>query len=167
METSLSNRKEPANKKYYKIYRYFLLGKLLTTLTMRRTWYKGLLQLPWRLSGKESACQCRRPEFDPWPGKISHAAEQLSPCATTTESVLWSLGATAAEGHALRGLCSLTGEGAAVRSSPPKPERSPHSLQLEKSPHSIEDPAQPNINYSFFKASWYTAQHNSVGSGCQ
>ena len=35
-------------------------GKLLTTLTMRRTWYKGLLGLPWRLSGKESACQRRR-----------------------------------------------------------------------------------------------------------
>ena len=26
--------------------------------------------------------------FDPWTGKIPHAAEQLSPCATTTEPVL-------------------------------------------------------------------------------
>ena len=26
--------------------------------------------LPWWLSGKESACQCRRPGFDPWVGKI-------------------------------------------------------------------------------------------------
>ena len=26
--------------------------------------------LPWRLSGKESTCQCRRHEFDPWVGKI-------------------------------------------------------------------------------------------------
>ena len=26
--------------------------------------------LPWGLSGKESACQCRRCEFDPWIGKI-------------------------------------------------------------------------------------------------
>ena len=26
--------------------------------------------LPWRLSGKESACQCRRHRFDPWVGKI-------------------------------------------------------------------------------------------------
>ena len=25
---------------------------------------------PWWLSGKESACQCRRPEFDPWVWKI-------------------------------------------------------------------------------------------------
>ena len=28
------------------------------------------LGLPWWLSGKESACQCRRPRFDPWVGKI-------------------------------------------------------------------------------------------------
>ena len=26
--------------------------------------------------------------FDPWSGKIPHAMEQLSPCATTTEPVL-------------------------------------------------------------------------------
>ena len=38
------------------------------------------LGLPWRLSGKESQCQCRRHRFDPWPGKILHAMEQLSPC---------------------------------------------------------------------------------------
>ena len=28
------------------------------------------LELPWWLSGKESACKCRRPRFDPWAGKI-------------------------------------------------------------------------------------------------
>ena len=26
--------------------------------------------LPWWLSGKESVCQCRRGDFDPWVGKI-------------------------------------------------------------------------------------------------
>ena len=35
--------------------------------------------LPWWLSGKESACQCRRYGFDPWSGKIPHATEQLNP----------------------------------------------------------------------------------------
>ena len=40
------------------------------------------------LSSKESACQCRRHGFDPWSGKIPHAAGQLSLCATTTEPVL-------------------------------------------------------------------------------
>ena len=39
--------------------------------------------LPWWLSGKESACQCKRHRFDPWSGKIPHAMDQLSPCATT------------------------------------------------------------------------------------
>ena len=29
-----------------------------------------LMGLPWWLSFKESACQCRRLEFDPWVGKI-------------------------------------------------------------------------------------------------
>ena len=45
-------------------------------------------RLPWWRSGKESACQCRGHGFEPWSRKISHAAEQLSPCATTTEPVL-------------------------------------------------------------------------------
>ena len=34
---------------------------------------------------KESACQCRGHRFEPWSRKIPHAAEQLSPCAITTE----------------------------------------------------------------------------------
>ena len=41
--------------------------------------------LPWWRSGWESACQCRRHGFEPWSGKIPHAAEQLGPWATTTE----------------------------------------------------------------------------------
>ena len=45
----------------------------------------------------KSTCQCRRPSFDPWSGKISPAMEQLSQCITTIESVLESPGATAAE----------------------------------------------------------------------
>ena len=40
------------------------------------------LERPWWLSGKEFACQCRRHVFDPWSGKIPHASEHLSPCAT-------------------------------------------------------------------------------------
>ena len=31
----------------------------------------GILGLPWWLSSKESACQCRRHRLDPWDGKIS------------------------------------------------------------------------------------------------
>ena len=43
------------------------------------------LGLPWWLSGKESTCQCGRHRFYPSSGKIPHAEEQLSPCATTVE----------------------------------------------------------------------------------
>ena len=35
--------------------------------------------LPWWRSGWESACQCRGQGFEPWSGKIPHAAEQLDP----------------------------------------------------------------------------------------
>ena len=41
--------------------------------------------LPWWRSGWESACQCRGHGFEPWSGKILHAAEQLGPWATATE----------------------------------------------------------------------------------
>ena len=41
--------------------------------------------LPWWHSGWESACQCRGHRFEPWSGRIQHAAEWLGPWATTTE----------------------------------------------------------------------------------
>ena len=41
--------------------------------------------LPWWRRGWESACQCRGRGFEPWSGKIPHAAGQLDPWATTTE----------------------------------------------------------------------------------
>ena len=41
--------------------------------------------LPWWRSGWASACQCRGHGFEPWSGKIPHAAEQLGPWATMTE----------------------------------------------------------------------------------
>ena len=44
-------------------------------------------RLPWCLSDKETTCQCRRHGFDPWPGKMPHAVEHLSPCTTATEPV--------------------------------------------------------------------------------
>ena len=47
----------------------------------------GMLRLPWWRSGWESACQYRGHGFEPWSGKIPHAAEQLGPWATTTEPV--------------------------------------------------------------------------------
>ena len=46
---------------------------------------KIVLGLPWWRSGCESACQCRAHGFEPWSGRIPHAAERLGPWATTTE----------------------------------------------------------------------------------
>ena len=45
------------------------------------------------ISGKTSEIlkteiQCRGHGFEPWSGRIPHAAEQLSLCATTTEPAL-------------------------------------------------------------------------------
>ena len=51
-------------------------------------WQISARGLPWWLSGKDSACQCRRRGFNPWSRKIPHALEQLSPCTTATEPVL-------------------------------------------------------------------------------
>ena len=44
--------------------------------------------LPWGLTSKESTCQCRRHEFDPWSEKVPQAVEPLSLCTTTVEPVL-------------------------------------------------------------------------------
>ena len=44
-----------------------------------------MIGLPWWRSGWESACQCRGHGFEPWSGKIPHAAEQLGPWATIAE----------------------------------------------------------------------------------
>ena len=91
------------------------------------------------LSGKESACQCRRHGFDPWSGKIPHAPEQLSSCPTTAGGHnCWRLRALEPVLSSKKSLwwdaCSL------------QLESSPCSLQWERSPGSSEDPAQPKIN---------------------
>ena len=60
-------------------------------------YWKHAAGLPCWLSGKVSTSHCSRVRFSPWSGKIPHAVEQLSPCATTTEPVLWSLGTATTE----------------------------------------------------------------------
>ena len=59
--------------------------KIKTSLILKK---QQKSKLPWWLSGKESACPCRRLRFDPWSGKIPHTVEQLSPRTTTIEPVL-------------------------------------------------------------------------------
>ena len=46
---------------------------------------ENVVGLPWWRSGWESACQCRAHGFEPWSGRIPHAAERLGPWATIAE----------------------------------------------------------------------------------
>ena len=100
--------------------------------------------LPWWLSGKESAGQCRRHGFNPWSGKIPHARGQQSPFTMTTEPVLLSPGATTWKPMCLK---------------PEVPKKNHHIeilthhklrvaplFELEKSLHSNEDPAEAKVN---------------------
>ena len=61
-----------------------------------------------RLSGKESACQCRGHGFDPWSGKIPHPMEQQSPCAATAEPACLEPMLCTRGGTATRSLCTAT-----------------------------------------------------------
>ena len=61
----------------------------------RKTWPKSWAyqeatrgDLPWWASGWGSACQFGGHRFDPWPGKIPHATEQLGPWVTATEALM-------------------------------------------------------------------------------
>ena len=83
-------------------------------------------------SGKESSCQRRRHGFDPWSGKIPHAVEQQ------TEPVCHNYWACAPE--------PSTREATTMRNFRTARKSSLHSLQLERSLRSSEDPAQPKRN---------------------
>ena len=57
------------------------LANFLVDIFDTNTFFKikeEMAGFPWWLSGKESACQCRRHRFDPWSGKIPCAIGQLS-----------------------------------------------------------------------------------------
>ena len=78
------------NRFIYNFYKIQLLKlvcwNIMTWITVSAFTLKIHIQgLPWWRSGWESACRCRGHGFEPWSGKIPHAAEQLVPWATTTE----------------------------------------------------------------------------------
>ena len=54
-------------------------------------WHSGLESACWAslmAQWLRIHCQCRGHRFEPCSGRIPHAAEQLSPCTTTTEPAL-------------------------------------------------------------------------------
>ena len=76
--------------------------KVLFNCLKKNCILKTVQELPCWLSGKESACQCRRHEFSPWSGKIPHPAEQLSLCLGAQEPQLLSPQATLPKPFRLR-----------------------------------------------------------------
>ena len=61
--------------------------------------------LPQGLNGEELDGQCRRPQVDPWSGKIPHGAEaagRVNPSTAHTEPVLWSPAPQLLSPHAAR-----------------------------------------------------------------
>ena len=108
----------------------------------------NVLGLPWWLSNKESACQCRRHGLDPWSREIPDTSKHLSPNATAVEPLLWSLGTWTIEAHAPQQEKPQQWEAWALTI-----ERWPHSPQLEKNQRNNKDPAQPKIKQInfFFK----------------
>ena len=98
---------------------------------------------PWRLGGKESACQSRRHVSDPWSRKISHAPEQLGLCTTAFEPVFWSWRATLLKPECPRASVLQQEKSRQWEACTLRLESTLWSLQLEKSPGNNKDPAQP------------------------
>ena len=108
----------------------FYIIHTLSILFKVKLYFRGL---PWWHSGWESACQCRGHGFEPWSGKIPHAAEQLGPCATTTEPVRLE--------PVLR-----NGRGRDSERPAHRDEEWPPLAATRENPHRNEDPTQPKIN---------------------
>ena len=73
MEKTLAN--DATNKGLIsKVYKQFTQFTIEKANNLMKNEHQGL---PWWLSGKEPACQCRRHGFHPWSRKTPPAAEQL------------------------------------------------------------------------------------------
>ena len=107
------------------------------------------MQLPWCLSGEESACQYRRPRFYPWSGK-SHVPQSNWACALDPRSRNYWVH----KPQRLKPAHARTGFPEQEKPPrwdvcTPRLESRPGSPHLEKSPHSNGDPARPKIiNYT-------------------
>ena len=94
--------------------------------------------LPWWRSGWESACQCRGHGFEPWAGRIPHAAEQLGPWATAAEPA-----------HLEPVLHNKRGRDS-EEARAPRWRAAPTCRNWRKPSHRNEDPTQPKINKRTF-----------------
>ena len=94
---------------------------------------------------KNQPASARGHGFNPWSGKISQAAEQLSPCSTTIERELQSLGTSSTEPRLqlLKPVCPRAHHDG--KSTHQNKGETP-SPQLQNRPHSRKNPAGPKIN---------------------
>ena len=87
--------------------------------------------------------------FDPWPGKIPHAAWQLSPRAATTEACIpWSPCSTTREATSTRSLGTVTKDEpllAATKENPHAMMQTQHSSQILKRQKNLPNHIQINI----------------------
>ena len=65
---------------------YLISNHLETYLNSLYSSFSQIFSTPWYLGGKESTCQCKKHEFDPWSREIPHVTEQLRLCTVTTEA---------------------------------------------------------------------------------
>ena len=106
--------------------------------------------LPWWLSDKESACQCKGHRFNSWPGKIPYAVEQLSPSTTSTEPVQ-SPGATTAETMCLNYWSPRALEPVSCNKRSHCSEKPVYCKYRVAPAHGNKDPAQQKINTQILK----------------
>ena len=77
MIQNLGNRMEKIQETFNKDLEELKRKQIMMNNTINEI--KNSLGLPWWHSGWESACQCRGHGFEPWSGRIPHAAVQLGP----------------------------------------------------------------------------------------
>ena len=107
--------------------------------------WRGGGRFPGGSEVKNLPCNARD-RLDPWSSNILHATEQLSLCTTTTKPVLQSPGLQLCKPVRTRAPAPRQEKPPQWEAHAPRLESSPRCLQLEKSPHSNKDPAQPKIN---------------------
>lgn len=143
---------------WYEVFNNFALFQMYTSclgtiycktiyfsLNIFNTIKNQLIGLPWWLNG-EGNHQCRRHGLIPDSGSSHNQHVHHNYWASAPgpqETLLLSPHAVAVEAPVPQNPCSTTIEATAMRSLHNATADSPHSLQLEKSLHSNEDPVQP------------------------
>ena len=123
---------------------------LKTKEHVKRWWYFNNLKqnngLPWWLSSGVSAYQSRRNGSDPWPRKIPHATEQLSPSLESRNHSCWAHVLQPVKPECPRARVPRQEKPLQWEALVPQLENIFCSLQLEKSPHGDKGPAQSKVN---------------------